>query len=316
MPLAGSGTTAPAVDGARSWARRRRPHLLRGSAGRCPTGRLPRPPWWIDWWPRPSRDWSRTTGPRYFGFVIGGSSPASTAADMLTSGWDQNGFTGVHLARRPRGRGGGRGAGSRSCSASRRRRPCGFVTGTQEANTDRAGRGPAPRPRRRRLGRRPRRPERRAAGPGAWRTPSGTRPSTGRCGCSGSATRSSSSWTPTTTARSTSTRCAGCWRTGRTGRSSCACSPGNVNTGACDDLRAACDAGARGAAAGRTSTAPSGSGRRPAPRHRHLNDGVELADSWSTDAPQVAERAVRLGVRAGVPPRGARRPPRRTPRRT
>ncbi len=29
-------------------------------------------------------------GPRYFGFVIGGSSPASVAADFLTSAWDQN----------------------------------------------------------------------------------------------------------------------------------------------------------------------------------------------------------------------------------
>ena len=30
-----------------------------------------------------------TVGPRYFGFVIGGASPAATAADMLTAGWDQ-----------------------------------------------------------------------------------------------------------------------------------------------------------------------------------------------------------------------------------
>ena len=36
-----------------------------------------------------------TQGPRYFGFVVGGSLPVATAADWLVSGWDQN--SGLHI---------------------------------------------------------------------------------------------------------------------------------------------------------------------------------------------------------------------------
>jgi len=37
-----------------------------------------------------------TTGPRYFGFVIGGALPASTAAEFLAVGWDQPAYN--HLS--------------------------------------------------------------------------------------------------------------------------------------------------------------------------------------------------------------------------
>ncbi|HEX2705333.1 MAG TPA: hypothetical protein VHM65_06210, partial [Candidatus Lustribacter sp.] len=36
-----------------------------------------------------------TAGPRFFGFVIGGSLPAATAADMVAAGWDQCAFNAV-----------------------------------------------------------------------------------------------------------------------------------------------------------------------------------------------------------------------------
>jgi glutamate/tyrosine decarboxylase-like PLP-dependent enzyme len=36
-----------------------------------------------------------TTGPRYFGFVVGGALPAATAAEILAAGWDQNAWSSV-----------------------------------------------------------------------------------------------------------------------------------------------------------------------------------------------------------------------------
>src|SRR4051794_4852186 len=36
-----------------------------------------------------------TAGPRYFGFVVGGSLESATRADILTAGWDQMAFNAV-----------------------------------------------------------------------------------------------------------------------------------------------------------------------------------------------------------------------------
>jgi glutamate/tyrosine decarboxylase-like PLP-dependent enzyme len=76
----------------------------------------------------------RTVGPRYFGFVIGGSSPASTAADILTAGWDQNAFS---AALSPAAEGAELAAGGwvKELLGLPRDASVGFVTGAQGGNT-------------------------------------------------------------------------------------------------------------------------------------------------------------------------------------
>src|SRR6185503_9810451 len=59
---------------------------------------------------------------------------------------------------------------------------------------------------------------------------------------------------------------------------------GNVNTGACDDVRAICEkVRAAGANAWVHVDGAFGLWARVAPSRAHLVDGVELADSWATD---------------------------------
>ncbi|MBB5873457.1 glutamate/tyrosine decarboxylase-like PLP-dependent enzyme [Allocatelliglobosispora scoriae] len=75
-----------------------------------------------------------TTGPRFFGFVVGGALPAATAAEMLAAAWDQNAFNGVlapaAIAAETAAGGWLKELLGLPASAS-----TGFVTGGQEANT-------------------------------------------------------------------------------------------------------------------------------------------------------------------------------------
>jgi glutamate/tyrosine decarboxylase-like PLP-dependent enzyme len=75
-----------------------------------------------------------SVGPRYFGFVIGGASPASSAADILATGWDQNGFNPLMS---PAAEAAERAAGRwvKELLGLPEGASVGFVTGAQSANT-------------------------------------------------------------------------------------------------------------------------------------------------------------------------------------
>ncbi len=74
-----------------------------------------------------------TAGPRFFGFVIGGSVPAARAADSLVGTWDQNAALFVSSPAAAVVGGGRRGLGARPPGPARTA-SVGFVTGCQMAN--------------------------------------------------------------------------------------------------------------------------------------------------------------------------------------
>ena len=75
-----------------------------------------------------------TVGPRFFGFVVGGSTAAAAAADMLAVGWDQNAFNPVLS---PAAEAAERAAGGwvKELLGLPGAASVGFVTGAQAANT-------------------------------------------------------------------------------------------------------------------------------------------------------------------------------------
>ena len=239
-----------------------------------------------------------TSGPRWFGFVDGGTLPIAVAADSSPPAGTR---TPDSRSSRPRPRSSRRSspAGCSTCSACRRglgrlrhRRPDGA---TSPASPRRAGRllrrrrlgrrtsaacgsAPALRVLARRAGARDDLSRRCACSASDRRSPSGSRP-TGRAGCGRrrSPARSLAREAPTLDLRSrpaTSTPARSIRSTRRRRR--------RRRTAAVLGPRRrrvrAVGGGDPGAAA-------------PPPRRR------ERADSWSVDAPQVAERALRLGDR-------------------
>ncbi|WP_353509864.1 aminotransferase class V-fold PLP-dependent enzyme [Intrasporangium sp.] len=222
-----------------------------------------------------------TVGPRYFGFVIGGSSPAAAAADLLAVGWDQCAYNEVLS---PAAAAAERAAGGwlkellhLPGSAS-----TGFVTGAQAANTvglaigrnkvlaesgwDVARDGLAGAPRVRVVASE----ERHATIDRAVQLLGLGTASIETVGTDGNGA------IDLNTLRGVLDR-------GDAGPTVVCLQLGNVNTGACDDLRSAVPiAHERGAwvhvdgAFGLWAAASA--------RHAHLVEGVELADSWGTDA--------------------------------
>ena len=221
-----------------------------------------------------------TVGPRFFGFVIGGSLPAATAADVLTGGWDQCGFNAVLSPAA---------AAVEDCAGTWLKdllglpsgASVGFVTGGQEANTvglaaarhgvlaragwdvERDGLLGAP-------------PVRVLAGVERHATVDRSLRllGLGTGVVEGVAADANGAIDVADLARVLGS--------GASGPAIVALQAGNVNTGACDDLRGAVEVARRHGAWVHVDGA-FGLWAGAAPSTRRLVDGVELADSWACD---------------------------------
>jgi len=222
-----------------------------------------------------------TVGPRFFGFVIGGASPAATAADMLAAGWDQCAYNEVLS---PAAAAAERAAGgwAKQLLGLPATASVGFVTGAQAANTVGLAVG-----------------RQRVLADRGWDVARDGLFGAPRVAVVASEERhatvdraarllgfGTSSIEPVA---STSQGAIDVDRLRTTldalrDRPLIVClQAGNVNTGACDELRAATTlAHDRGAWV--HVDGAFGLWAAASPRTAHLVDGVELADSWGTDA--------------------------------
>ncbi|HET7800885.1 MAG TPA: aminotransferase class V-fold PLP-dependent enzyme [Humibacillus xanthopallidus] len=222
-----------------------------------------------------------TVGPRFFGFVIGGSSPAATAADILATGWDQCAYNEVLS---PAAAAAERAAGGWSkqllglpASAS-----VGFVTGAQAANTVGLAVG-----------------RHRALADAGWDVERDGLFGAPRVAIVASEERhatidraarllgfgtSAIHPVPATSQGAVDVEALGRTLDTLAGAPVIVClQAGNVNTGACDDLRRAVPLAHRSGAWVHVDGA-FGLWAAASPHTAHLLDGVEAADSWGTDA--------------------------------
>ena len=221
-----------------------------------------------------------SAGPRYFGFVVGGSLDAALIADVLTSGWDQNAYNGA-LSPAAIAVEDVAGRWLKELLGLPASASVGFVTGAQGANTvglaaarwwvlqqagwdvGRAGLFGAPRVR---------------VLVGAERH--GTIDRTLRLLGLGEQAIEQVPALPNG-AMDTDALAAALKR--ESGRPTIVCAQsGNVNTGACDNLVAAADA-TRAAKAWLHVDGAFGLWAAANPRTRQLVEGIERADSWACD---------------------------------
>ena len=215
-----------------------------------------------------------TAGPRYFGFVTGGSLPVAVAADWMLSAWDQNAALHVmspahaaleDIAAR---------LDARCCSSLPRTASVGFVTGAHMANVTALAAA---------------RHEvlRRAGWDVEARGLQGAPPLTVFAGAEAhtsirrrlpaarsSAPTRSCAFPPTIRDACCPDALAAALARRRPGPRIVCAQAGNVNTGACDPLAEIVDDRARARLRGCTSTARSGCGPRPRRRVADLVNGV------------------------------------------